>query len=69
MDSVAKSVAKSVTKSAAGFDLSKRPAGLTAPDITVGPELLMQMRQAIEAYQKAIDDQDKALEQVMPRQS
>jgi hypothetical protein len=41
---------------------------LTAPDLSVGPELLMQMGQAMEAYQKAIDDQDKALEQVMPRQ-
>jgi hypothetical protein len=71
--SVMDSVAKRVTKSAAGFDLSKRPAGLTAsdvtaPDLTVGPELLVQMGQAIEAYQQAIDDQDKALEQVMPRQ-
>jgi len=48
-------------------------AGLTVPDLrvpdlTVAPELLMQMEQAIEAYQKAIDDQDKALEQVVPRQ-
>jgi len=73
MDSVAKRVAKRVAKSAAGFDLSKRPTSLTAsdlavPDLTVGPELLMQMGQAIEAYQKAIDDQDKALEQVVPRQ-
>lgn len=29
----------------------------------------MQISQAIEAYQQAIDDQDKALEQVVPRQS
>ncbi|MFT4718990.1 MAG: hypothetical protein ACI9SB_000152 [Candidatus Azotimanducaceae bacterium] len=28
----------------------------------------MQISQAIEAYQQAIDDQDKALEQVVPRQ-
>jgi hypothetical protein len=43
-------------------------ADLTAPDLTVAPELLMQMGQAIESYQKAIDDQDKALQQVVPRQ-
>ena len=43
-------------------------ADLTAPDLTVAPELLMQMGRAMEAYQQAIDDQDKALEQLVPRQ-
>jgi hypothetical protein len=43
-------------------------ADLTVPDLAVAPELLMQMGQTIEAYQKAINDQDKALEHVVPKQ-
>lgn len=51
-------------KKADAFDFSTLPAVLTS----VSPEQFMQMGQTIETFQKVMDNQAKALEELVPKQ-